>query len=677
MRRQLLSGFILLAFVLGISAQKVDIVDKNLRASVAYLTSDALAGRRTGESGADAAAKYVETMFKKFGLKPMARNAKGRATYLQTFPYVTAMSLGTANTLSFRGNANGKKVELKIGEDWTPLAFSSSSAFENATLVNVGYGISAPTLGYDDYRGIDVKGKIAVVIDAVPDRKLMAYSDLRRKATIARDAGAKGMIVIADVMKFAKLSYDNLGDAGIPVIAVSNEGYFTIPKILRSPRLASNWKDGVQTESVGDSVITTKSDGTRIVERANTIFTYKIETKPDVEGQRKRIDGRTTIKNPDGSNVELGDDILFPEATGEIETDLTVSASVDLVRKNADAYNVIGVLPGTDPKLKDEAVVIGAHYDHLGRGGAGSLAVNSTDIHHGADDNASGTSAMIEIARQYASKKTNKRTLIFIGFSGEEEGLLGSKFYVNNPLFPLEKTVAMFNMDMVGRLNEDKLNVGGIGTATEWRELVTNKNEIIPPVYGKSKRVNFAPSAPESSYRFKLQLSEDGFGPSDHSSFYGKQIPVLFFFTGTHADYHKPSDTAEKINYAGLKKVVEYVMDIANYVDSSSNRPTYKVAQSQPQGDGRRGFAVTIGVVPGYGESNDGMLLDGVRDGGPAALAGIKGGDKIIKFAGKEIRNVQDYTYVLSELKADVEYEIVVKRGDEILTLKVKPQARK
>jgi len=589
MIKHILSFLLLLSFVLSIPAQKVDVVDRNLRASVAYLASDALEGRRTGEPGANLAAKYVEKMFRQYKLKPLSKDALGKASYLQTFPHVTAMTLGDSNVLSFRGNAKGEKIALKVGEDWMPLAFSSASSFENATLIDVGYGISAPTLGHDDYRGLDVKGRIAVASDTVPDRNFSAY-DNRRKATIARDAGAKGLIIVGDLSKYQKLNYDNLGDAGIPVMVVSEAKFVQI-------------KSAFSTASA--------------------------------------------------------------------------SGSIDLVKKTADAYNVVGYLPGTDPKLKNEAIVFGAHYDHLGHGGQGSLAVNSTEIHHGADDNASGTAALIEVARQYAAKRNNKRTLIFIGFSGEEEGLLGSKYYVNNPLYPLDKTIAMLNLDMVGRLKDKKLNVGGIGTAEEWRDLVTKKNDVIPPVYGKGKGASFTTTAPESYQRFSLQLSEDGYGPSDHASFYSKQMPVLFFFTGTHEDYHKPSDTAEKINYAGLRTLVEYVVDIGNYLDWNPKRPTFKVAQSSGQGEGRRGFAVTIGVVPGYGESNDGMLLDGVRDGGPAAIAGIKGGDKIIKFAGKEIRSVQDYVYVLGDLKADVEYEIVVKRGDETLTFKVKPQARK
>ena len=359
--------------------------------------------------------------------------------------------------------------------------------------------------------------------------------------------------------------------------------------------------------------------------------------------------------------------------------------------KEVQAYNVIGILEGTDPLLKSEAIVIGAHYDHLGKGGMGSLAANSTEIHHGADDNASGTSAMLELARQFAKAKNNKRTLIFIAFGGEEEGLLGSRFYVNNPIFPLDKTVAMINMDMVGRLKDEKLMIGGIGTASEWRKLVEGKNltavsqtplnAIQVPATSIVKAEGVSGTATNAALttfpRFTLQLNEDGFGPSDHASFYGKQIPVLFFFTGTHLDYHKPSDTFEKINYQGLRAITSYVGEIVRAVDLNPTKPTYTVAKSPAPTEGRRSFNVTLGTIPGYSDGNDGMTIDGVRDNTPASKIGLKAGDKIIKLAGKDVRNVQDYTAILSDLKADVEYEIVVLRGTEKLALKIVPMARK
>ena len=342
-------------------------------------------------------------------------------------------------------------------------------------------------------------------------------------------------------------------------------------------------------------------------------------------------------------------------------------------------YNVIGRLEGRDKRLRNEAIVIGAHYDHLGHGGkgSGSLMPDSTEIHHGADDNASGTAAVIELARQFTREKSNKRTIIFVAFSGEEEGLFGSKYFVNNPVFPLENIVAMINLDMVGRLHDNKLTIGGIGTASEWKNLVEKKNtgeSTVTPL-ALSSNMRLKPAA-SPAYNFVLGLSEDGFGPSDHSSFYTKKIPVLFIFTGTHLDYHKPSDTADKINYTGEANIISYVAAITRAIDQNQTRPTYTVAKVTAPTGGRSGFNVTLGTIPSYTDSTDGMVIDGVRDDSPASRAGLKANDKIIKLAGKDVNNVQDYTDILGTLKAGEEYEIVVRRGTETLKFKITPAKR-
>jgi aminopeptidase YwaD len=632
MKKQFLSFLLLISFAFGIAAQKAETVEQNLRRDVAYLASDALDGRRTGEQGATTAAGYIANLFAQYKLKAgisTVLNGKTSRNFLQKFPYTTgveAAETGNEFKLNLK-NVTASQIQVEQDNPVRPLIFSPNAEAQNAPVVFAGYGIEAAESNFNDYDGLDVAGKVVLAFDGNPEndtpRSAFSRFTFHAKAKLAKDKGAVGLLLISREDKFekdryARIKYDQtLGETAVPVFSVSRT---TAANIL-----------GIK------------------------------------EAELKTIETLTAMKKDTTARVMVGFRDLSP----------TVSFKVNLVKKQTDAYNVIGILEGNDAALKNEAIVIGAHYDHLGKGGQGSLAVNSTEIHHGADDNASGTAALLELARQFAKEKKNKRTIIFIAFGGEEEGLLGSKFYVNSPVFPLEKTVAMINMDMVGRLNENKLTVGGIGTANEWKDLVSNKNEIIPPVYGDSKKNNFATSSKETVYRFNLQLNEDGFGPSDHSSFYGKQIPVLFFFTGTHADYHKPSDTADKINYAGLKKIVEYIADITNYIDQNmSKRPTYKASQSSNSG-GRTGFNVTIGVVPGYGDSTDGMLLDGVRDGSPAAIAGLKAGDKIVKFAGKEIRNVQDYTLILGELKADTEYEIEIVRGTQRLTLKVKPAARK
>ena len=324
--------------------------------------------------------------------------------------------------------------------------------------------------------------------------------------------------------------------------------------------------------------------------------------------------------------------------------------TTDVVRAEVPAYNVVGVLEGSDPVLKNETIILGAHYDHLGRGGDGSLAPRSGEIHHGADDNASGTAGLIELARVFGAQRPKlKRTLIFIAFGGEEEGLLGSNYYVNHPLVPLDKTIAMINMDMIGRMKDSKLMIGGVGTATEWRPLLAKTD-------------------------FSLTLSDDGFGPSDHSSFYGKQIPVLFFFTGTHNDYHKPSDTFDKINYNDEARILNLVARIVRDIDAADKRLTYTTTKSAPPRTG--GFRVYLGTIPNYADTNDGLLLDGVRDDSPAAKGGLKAGDRIVKIGNTDVKNVYDYTQALGEMKAGQEYVFEVMRGTEKLILKITPAGR-
>jgi len=344
--------------------------------------------------------------------------------------------------------------------------------------------------------------------------------------------------------------------------------------------------------------------------------------------------------------------VISKQAAEKLANAKDVTLTTDVVRAEVPAYNVIGVLEGSDPILKKENIIIGAHYDHLGRGGEGSLAPKAGEIHHGADDNASGTAGLIELARLFSVQRPKlKRTLIFIAFGGEEEGLLGSNYYVNHPLVPLANTVGMINMDMIGRMKDRKLIIGGVGTAKEWRGLIE----------------------PEKS--FALTLNEDGIGPSDHSSFYLKQVPVLFFWTGTHNDYHKPSDTWDKINYTDEAKILSFVARIVRDIDGAGKRLTYTIAKSDPT-PRASGFRVYLGTIPNYADSNEGMLLDGVREDSPAAKAGLKAGDRIVKIGNRDVKNVYDYTYALSEMTAGQEYVFEVVRGNERLTLKVTPMKR-
>ena len=610
-------------------------VDK-LRGHVTYLASEKLQGRRTGTPGLEDAAKYIADEYARLGLqRPILTQKKNVKSYLQPFPFVAGVTLGKGNSLS-----TGKS-ELIVGEEWMPLGFSLNNRLENVPAVFVSYGISAADLNYDDYARTSAAGKVAIAFAASPDEesphsRFVRYRDPRWRAVAARNAGAKALILIVRSPNFkeahlSRLHFDNsAGDAGIPVIAISRQAAL---KLLNLPT----------TESLDALEATIK--------------------------QRAA-----------GTNSEQ--EKSMPAAVPAL------SLSTNVLRQQVAAHNVIGILEGSDPVLRNEAIVIGAHYDHLGRGGEGSLAPNPGDVHHGADDNASGTAGVLELARMFTVQKP-RRTIVFAAFGGEEEGLLGSNYYVNNSPVPLANTIAMINMDMIGRMKENKLVIGGVGTASEWRSLIEMANlmqGVTVSAAGTSASTRNYPLVvasngraivtSDSSKQFVITMNEDGFGPSDHSSFYAKQIPVLFFWTGTHEDYHKPSDTADKINYADHARIVAVVSKIVRELDAADKRPTYAVAKTPAEGRST-GFRVYLGTIPNYSDSNDGLLLDGVREDSPAAKAGLKAGDRIVKLAGRDIRNVYDYTHALSEMKADYEYEVEVVRGSERLTLKLTPAARR
>ena len=598
----------------------------NLQKHISYLASDELDGRRTGTAGADEAARYVAGEFARLRLKP------GVARYLQPFPYVAGVSLGPNNVLSF-GRYSTKENSLQPGTDWLPLAFSANGKVA-AGIVFAGYGLTVAELHYDDFLGLNATGKIAIALQGTPDGdnphgQFSTLENVRWKAIAARNAGAKALIVVArDATlsndRLTNLAYDNTaGEAGIPVAILS----------------------------------------------------------------RQSADKLLAFSNTSIAQLEQSLAAKTPNTNRALNGEIALAANV--IRKEAPAYNVVGVLEGSDPVLKNENIIIGAHYDHLGRGGDGSLAPRSGEVHHGADDNASGTAGLLELARIFSNQQPKlKRTLIFIAFSGEEEGLLGSNYYVNHPLIPLTNTVAMINMDMIGRMKDRKLVIGGVGTAKEWREMIgqantaqatkvtANSGEYVPAGMPVVVSANGRPiMTVDRNAAFELTLNEDGYGPSDHSSFYSKQVPVLFFWTGTHNDYHKPSDTFDKINYDDEARILGLVARIVRDVDGADKRLTYTTAKSDPPRTG--GFRVYLGTIPNYADSNDGLLIDGVRDDSPAAKAGLKAGDKIVKIANRDVKNVYDYTFALGEMKAGQEYVVEVMRGGEKVTLKIVPEARK
>ena len=562
---------------------------ERLSYDVHFLASDALEGRFTGSEGAKVAGDFIAERFRALGLTP-AGDAGG---YFQHFTFIASVRPGRGNALAF-DLPEGHRI-AKADDEFRPLSFSASGS-ASGEVVFAGYGIHASDLGYDDYAGLDVKGKIALVLRFSPegdnpDSRFQPYMALRRKASDARALGAAALLVATGPVGSkeiapVKISFDaSFADSGLPVIGISTP-------------------------------------------LAEALFAGQGFTLAEL--QQRMNERREPASRPLGAKATL---------------------TADVVQEHSDARNVLALLSGSDPKLKNEVVVVGAHFDHLGYGGegSGSLAPDQHAIHHGADDNASGTAGLMEIARRLAEHPP-ERTVLFASFSGEEEGLLGSAHLVQHLPVAKESVVAMLNLDMVGRPKAGPaLTLGGFGTAKEWPELIEKVNGV---------------------HHLKLATSKGGFGASDHSSFYAADIPVLFFFTGAHEDYHKPSDTADKINYPGMAKVVGFAADCARSVADLDQRPTFQKVAEEGGGE-RRGFKVRTGVIPEYGWEGVGVKLSGVRGGSPADKAGLKGADVVVRFGDREIRNIYDYMYALGDHKAGETVTLRVHRGDQTLELPV------
>ncbi len=576
----------------SLQSSKSEPSPQRIASHVAYLASDKLQGRRAGTEGAEMAAQYIAKQFRDVGLRP-------KASFLQPFPFISSVRLGRENRFQMK---TPQSRLLKVEEDFMPLAFSSSTV-ASASVVFVGYGISAPELQYDNYAS-DVKGKIVLLLRGSPDgdnphSRFAEYTqpglEVQKKTIKAREKGARGVIFISTETNFRDDSLSRLGhdlnflDASIPAVVLSRKA-------------------------------------------ADSLLASEKSSVSDAEKRAKENSSSWSLTS-------------------------TVEFKTDVVKVEGKASNVVGILRGSDPQMASEYIIIGAHYDHLGLGGPESLAARPVGaIHHGADDNASGTSALLELARVMAVARP-RRSIVFIAFSAEELGLLGSAAYTKNPVVPLASTVAMLNMDMVGRLRNDALTIGGVGTSPAWQPLLERLN------------------ATANGNRFRMSFNQDGLGPSDHQSFYLRDVPVLFFFTGTHDDYHKPSDTSEKVNSAGATRIAALVRDIALSIANEPQRIAFTKVKTESRPAGR-GFRVYLGTVPSYGDSNDGLKLDGVRAGSPAEKAGLRAGDVIIRIGNLPIKNVYDYTYALGELRAGEEIDVVIRRDGKETTLKITPEKR-
>ncbi|MCH7686511.1 MAG: M20/M25/M40 family metallo-hydrolase, partial [Planctomycetes bacterium] len=343
------------------------------------------------------------------------------------------------------------------------------------------------------------------------------------------------------------------------------------------------------------------------------------------------------------------DKSLKPQSA--VLTGWTVKGETAVERVREEVKNVVGVIEAEGP-LANETIVIGAHYDHLGLGKYGSLSPGVKEVHNGADDNGSGTAGLLELARRFAARKVKlPRRIVFIAFTAEELGLIGSARYVKNPVFPLENTIAMFNMDMIGRMKNNKLIVFGSGTSPRWQKVLERYNE-------------------DSNLGLELTFKPEGFGPSDHSSFYGKKIPVLHFFTGIHNDYHRPSDDWEKINVEGMQRVVDLLEDIIVATAETKERPQYVAVKGRANIQ-RSGSRPYFGSIPDFSSEQEGYSLSGVGPGSPAEKGGLKGGDSIIEFGKNKITDLSDFDLALRKFSAGDVIEVTVLRNGKKVKLKV------
>ncbi len=499
---------------------------------------------------------------------------------------------GTKNKLAVNG------IDQTFESNFSTLSFSSTSTFESS-VVFAGYGfkINNEKLLWNDYQAVDVNNKWVLLLrgDPEPDSLESVFinqSSDRNKTLIAKDQGAKGVILVSG----------NSWDSKDKLLTMTEWGY-----------------------DIGIPVIQVKRDVANL------------------------------ILNGQGKIEELEKVIIADRHSHSMELSTSINATTEVINDSKTTQNVVAVLEGSDKKLKNEYIVIGAHFDHLGMGGknTSSRKPDTIAVHNGADDNASGVAAMIEVAKQLESKhKKIKRSVVFVAFAAEEMGLIGSQKFVESGLIPNQSIVAMINLDMVGRMNKKELQISGTKTSTESEAILKNLNA-------------------DSS--LTLAFSPEGSGPSDYSSFYNKNIPVFAFTTGVHLDYHTPFDDIDKINFDGMVITTNYVYSLAMDLSNRPKRLIFQEAgpKNRPMRNGR-GYKVTLGIMPDVsGASNNGLKAISVTKDKPAYRAGMKSGDIITAVNGKPVKNIQDYMFRLSELKVGMIVSVEIKRGEQKMVLLV------
>lgn len=572
------------------------------RRDVYWLADDAREGRGAGYAGLEQSAGYIAARLNQLGLEPLP----GQTDFFQPFD-VAAGSFVAGSTSLAAGDA------FELGKDFTAMSVSREGAFEGP-LAFVGYSARNDEKGYDDFAGIDVKGRVVIALryephDAEGNSRFTGTDNfsnsagLTQKARLAAEAGAVAILIV-NPPKF----HDDLP----PLSPFARSG-----PVARLPVIQL-------TTEAADKLLASRG-------------------APSIARLQDAIDatGKPLSMLIDGPPVK---------------------GNVAIERRNITVRNVMAMFPGNGPN-KDEYVVVGAHYDHAGRGEFGGRGVNAGQVHNGADDNASGTTTLLQLAQDIVAHGPADRSIIFQFYAAEEMGLLGSAYFTNNPLVPLDQIAAMLNLDMVGRVREENLYIGGSGTAAPFEAMVAAVDDASP-------------------LNFKV-MGKGGVGPSDHASFARKGIPVLFLFSGLHPEYHTPADKPDTINYEGIAQAHAVAFDLV-YAMASMERSPYngefdslgsqiggRTRGDRPANAAPREQRPQLGVEPAYGtdESTDGVLITGIIANTTAADAGMKGDDVIIQLNDTKIENLYDLTEFLGNIKVGDDVTITVRRGTEIVKL--------
>ncbi len=650
-------------------AARADLAEIEARVahSAEFLASDELEGRGAGTKGLEAAADFIADEFQQIGLNTTAC----RGTPFQTFTATIGSRPGAGNVLVFRGpkvdeNAaepEEQTVEAVAGEDFSPLAMSSSGRFDLA-LVFAGYGISAPKIGYDDYQGIDVKGKAVVILRHEPQQddadspfngtKDSPYAPLSRKLAAAFEHEAAAVILCTDRFEIEQelaearkqwlealdhldREYQELKRLEQPTPEQLDEHRRRIDRLLAE---VQRWSD--QINESYDPLLPFRFGGRSEQGREMPVLHCRREvldrvlqaaTGTDLAALEAQID-----QGPAPQSREL--------------PGWRISGQVEVERLEVEMRNVVAVLDGAGPN-QAQTIVLGAHYDHVGRTSSGRPDPLSSEgpICNGADDNASGVAVMLEVARRLARRGEKlPRRVVFIAFAGEETGLLGSSFYVAQAVVPLEQTVAMLNLDMVGRMRDEKLLVLGSQSGRQFGELLERANR---------------------AHGLNLSNVTSRAGASDHLAFYNRKIPVMHFFTGLHEDYHRPTDDVEKLNLTGMAQVARFVEDVVVALAERPQPPEFVQLPSPKPGSGG-GNQAYLGTMPDFAAQNGrGYAIAGVAAGGPADEAGLRAGDVVVRFGKSKIGGLADMQSALGRHKPGQRVRVVVLRDGQERTFEV------